>query len=157
MAIFWHIWPKSAKMRNFIKNRAVLFFYPYCPPTLCQVSEKSLERFPRSIRYIPKNCDFGPKWPFFGTFGQNRPKWEFLSKIGPCYFFTLIVPQLHAKFQKNRWSGFRDQFVTHIHTHIRTYAQRWIHRTGRFRWFNNWITRNRLTNYRTDERTKVKS
>ena len=51
MAIFRHIWPKSAKMRNFIKNRAVLFF-------------------------------------------------------------TLIVPQLHAKFQKNRWSGFRDQFVT---------------------------------------------
>ena len=33
MAIFQHIWPKSAKMRNFIKNRAVLFFYPYCPPT----------------------------------------------------------------------------------------------------------------------------
>ena len=32
MAIFQHIWPKSAKMRNFIKNRAVLFFYPYCPP-----------------------------------------------------------------------------------------------------------------------------
>ena len=51
MAIFQHIWPKSAKMRNFIKNRAVLFFYPYCPPTSCQVSEKSLERFPRSIRY----------------------------------------------------------------------------------------------------------
>ena len=52
MAIFRYIWPKSAKMRNFIKNRAVLFFYPYCPPTSCHVSEKSLERFPRSIRYI---------------------------------------------------------------------------------------------------------
>ena len=52
MAIFQHIWPKSAKMRNFIKNRAVLFFYPYCPPTSCQVSEKSFERFPRSIRYV---------------------------------------------------------------------------------------------------------
>ena len=113
LAIFWHVWPKSAKMRIFIKNQAVLFFYPFCPPTSCQVSEKSLERFPRSIRYIPKNCDFGPKWPFFGTFGQNRPKWEILSKIGPCYFFTLIVPQLHAEFQKNRWSGFRDQFVTY--------------------------------------------
>ena len=55
MAIFRHIWPKSAKMRNFIKNRAVLFFYPYCPPTSCQVSEKSLERFLRSIRYIHNN------------------------------------------------------------------------------------------------------
>ena len=51
MAIFQHIWPKSVEMRNFIKNRAVLFFYPYCPPTSCQVSEKSVERFPRSIRY----------------------------------------------------------------------------------------------------------
>ena len=48
MAIFWHVWPKSAKMRIFIKNQAVLFF-------------------------------------------------------------TLIVPQLHAKFRKNPWSGFRDQ------------------------------------------------
>ena len=75
MAIFWHVWPKSAKMRIFIKNRAVLFF-------------------------------------------------------------TLIVPQLHAKFHKNRWSGFRDQFVTSIHTSIHTSGQRWSHRTGRFRWFN---------------------
>ena len=49
---FWHIWAKSAKMRIFIKNRAVLFFYPYCPPTSCRVSEKSVERFPRSIRQI---------------------------------------------------------------------------------------------------------
>ena len=52
LAIFCHVWPKSAKMRIFIKNRAVLFFYPYCPPTSCQVWEKSVERFPRSIRYI---------------------------------------------------------------------------------------------------------
>ena len=57
--IFWHIWPKSAKMRIFIKNRAVLFF-------------------------------------------------------------TLIVPQLHAKFQENPWSGFRDQFVTDERAYGRT-------------------------------------
>ena len=75
LAIFWHVWPKSAKMRNFIKNPAVLFF-------------------------------------------------------------TLIVPQLHAEFQKNRWSGFRDQFVTDARTDARTHEQRWNHRTGRFRWFN---------------------
>ena len=62
-AIFRHIWPKSAKMRILIKNRAVLFF-------------------------------------------------------------TLIVPQLHAKFQKNRSSGFRDQFVTYEHTYEHTYEQR---------------------------------
>ena len=33
-------------------------------------------------------------------------------------FFTLIVPQLHAEFQKNPWSGYRDQFVTYGHTDI---------------------------------------
>ena len=60
LAIFRHTRPKSAKMRIFIKNRAVLFF-------------------------------------------------------------TLIVPQLHAEFQKNRMSRFRDQFVTSIHPYIRTY------------------------------------
>ena len=49
-----------------------------------------------------------------------------LAKIGQnvnCYkksaraiFYPYIVPRLHAKFQKNRWSGFRDQFVTDIRT-----------------------------------------
>ena len=34
-----------------MKNWAVLFFYPYCLSTSYRVSEKSLERFPRSIRY----------------------------------------------------------------------------------------------------------
>ena len=38
-------------------------------------------------------------------FGQN----ENFSQKGLCYLFTLIVPQLHAKFQKNPWSSFRDQ------------------------------------------------
>ena len=32
MAIFWHVWQKSAKMKIFIKNRAVLFFLPLLPP-----------------------------------------------------------------------------------------------------------------------------
>ena len=59
LAIFWHVWPKSAKMRIFIQNGAVLFF-------------------------------------------------------------TLIVPQLHAEFQKNRWSGFRDQFVTDARTKVKS-------------------------------------
>ena len=49
MAIFSHVRPNLGKMRIFLKKRALLFFYPYCPPTSCQVSEKSLERFPRSI------------------------------------------------------------------------------------------------------------
>ena len=67
LAIFWHVWPKSAKMKNFIKNR-------------------------------------------------------------PCYFFTLIVPQLYGKFRKNPWSGFRDQ----LRDGERTDGQGWYYRTGRF-------------------------
>ena len=55
MAIFSHVRPNLAKMRIFLKNRAVLFF-------------------------------------------------------------TLIVPQLHAKFRENPWSGFRDQ-LHDIHTY----------------------------------------
>ena len=82
---------------------------------------------------IPKNCDFGPKWPFFGTFGQNGHFLAHLAKIGQnenfiknraVLFFTLIVPQLHAEFQKNRWSGFRDQFATSEHPNIRKSEQR---------------------------------
>ena len=40
---------KIGQNENFY-SRAI--FYPYCPPTSCGNSEKSLERFPRSIRYI---------------------------------------------------------------------------------------------------------
>ena len=81
-------------------------------PTFSAILENLLELIFRS----PKNCYFGQKWPFFRTLGQIWPKWEFFSKIGPCYFFTLIVLQLHTKFRKNPWSGFRDQFVTHGRT-----------------------------------------
>ena len=67
LAIFWHIWPKSDKMRIFIKNRS-------------------------------------------------------------CYFLPLMSPQLHAKFQK----------IVGVVSEIElTYIQGWYHRTGRFRWFNN--------------------
>ena len=34
---------------------------------------------------------------------------RFFIKNRTVLSFTLIVPQLHAEFQKNRWSGFRDQ------------------------------------------------
>ena len=52
--------------------------------------------------------------------GQNE---NFYKKSGRAIFFTLIVPQLHAEFQKNRWSGFRDQFVTYGHTSGHTSGQ----------------------------------
>ena len=50
MAIFSHNRPNLGKMRIFSQKRALLSFYRYCHSTSCQVSEKSLERFPRSIR-----------------------------------------------------------------------------------------------------------
>jgi hypothetical protein len=40
---------KIGQNENFYKKSGRAIFYPYCPPTSCQVSEKSLERFPRSI------------------------------------------------------------------------------------------------------------
>ena len=55
----------------------------------------------------------------FATFGQNHQNENF-SKKKVVLFFTLFVPQLHAEFQKNRWSGFRDQFVTYEHTYEHT-------------------------------------
>ena len=51
LAIFWHVWPKSAKMRIFSKNRAMLFFTLIVPQLQAEFQKKSLERFPRSIRY----------------------------------------------------------------------------------------------------------
>ena len=53
--------------------------------------------------------------------GQNE---NFYKKSGRAIFLLIFVPQLHAEFQKNRWSGFRDQFVTYEHTNIRTSEQR---------------------------------
>ena len=50
MAIFSHFRTNLGKLRIFLKKRALLSFYPYCPSTSCEVLEKSLERFPRSIR-----------------------------------------------------------------------------------------------------------
>ena len=42
---------KIGKNENFYQKSGRAIFYPYCPPTSCRVSEKLLERFPRSIRY----------------------------------------------------------------------------------------------------------
>ena len=39
-----------------------------------------------------------------------------------CGDFCITNPLLHAKFQKNPWSGFRDlAFRTHARTHPRTH------------------------------------
>ena len=49
--------------------------------------------------------------------GKNGKK----SKIRSVHFLSWIVPVLHAKFQKNRWSGFRAIRVTHARTHPPTH------------------------------------
>ena len=77
--------------------------------TFSAISENLLESF---FRNVPKTVILA----IFGTFGQNRLKWVFYKKSGRAIFLTLIVPRLHTKFQKNRSSGFRDQFVTDGHT-----------------------------------------
>ena len=48
-------------------------------------------------------------WPKIAIFSHVRPNLGKIRIFGLCYLFTLIVPQLHAKFRKNPWSGFRDQ------------------------------------------------
>ena len=50
MAIFWHFWPKSAKVRIFIKNRAMLFCTLIVPQIHAEF-QKIIGGFPRSIRY----------------------------------------------------------------------------------------------------------
>ena len=72
--------------------------------TFSAILENLLESF---FRKVPKTvilAIFRHIWP-------QSAKMSFVIKNRAVLFFTLIVPQLHAKFQKNRWSGFRDQFV----------------------------------------------
>ena len=47
-----------------------------------------------------------PKTAILAKFGQNE---IFSQKKGSAVFLPLLSPQLHAKFRKNPWSGFRDQ------------------------------------------------
>ncbi len=47
-----------------------------------------------------------------------------ISKIGLGHFLSPIGPLLHAKFQKNRWSGFRETAVTNGRTDGRTDERR---------------------------------
>ena len=85
--------------------------------TFSAISENLLESFFHKFFTSPKNCEFGHFLARLAKIGQNE---NFYKKSGRAIFFTLIVPQLHAKFQKNRQSGFRDQFVRSEHPNIRT-------------------------------------
>ena len=48
---------------------------------------------------------FGPFWAIFYGFSQNDGKYQ---KSTLVHFVGLKCALLHAKFQKNCWSGFRD-------------------------------------------------
>ena len=82
-----------------------------------KILEKSLARFFRKIsKRVFSNTKRGAIWrggALFEENGKNGKK----SKIRSVHFLSWIVPVLHAKFQKNRWSGFRAIRVTHAPTH----------------------------------------
>ena len=72
-------------------------------------------KFPKTV-ILGQNGHFLARWAKIGLNENFYKNWAVL-------FFTLIIPQLHAKFQKNRWGGFRDQFVMNGNPHIRTSGQ----------------------------------
>ena len=96
------------------------------------ISENLVEQF---FCKFQKTVILGQNVHFLGRLAEIAKMWIFIKNQG-VLFFNLIVPQLHAEFQKNRCSGSRDQFVRYIHPYIHTSIQRWNHRTGRSRWFH---------------------
>ena len=81
-------------------------------PTFSAILENLLEPF---FRKVPKIAILGQNG-HFSHFRPNLGKMRIFLKNRAVLFFTLIVPQLHAKFRKNPWSGFRDQ-LRYEHTH----------------------------------------
>ena len=83
-------------------------------PTFSAILENLLEQF---FRNVPK-LRFWPKMAIFWHIRPNLGKMRIFLKKGSS-IFTLIVSRLHAKFQKNPWSGFRDQ-LRYERTDVRT-------------------------------------
>ena len=82
-------------------------------PTFSAILENLLELF---FRNVPKTVILAKNGHFWHV-RPNLGKIIIFLKKRLCYLFTLIVPQIHAKFRENHWSGFRDQFVTNERTH----------------------------------------
>ena len=74
-------------------------------PTFSAILEYLLELF---FRNVPKTAILA-KIAMFGTLGRILGKIRIFLQKKALIFFNLIVPQLHAKFRKNSWSGFWDQ------------------------------------------------
>ena len=89
--------------KYFLGQMTILAYKTIFGPTFSAILENLLETFFRNV----------PKTAILAKFGQNE---NFSQKKGLCYYFTLIVPRLDAKFRKNPWSGFRDQ-LRDIWTH----------------------------------------
>ena len=82
-------------------------------PSLSAILENLMEPF---FRNVPKTAVLAKKGHFLvhqAIFGQNE---NFSQKNGSAIFLPLLSPQLHAKFQENPWSSFRDQIVTNGQT-----------------------------------------
>ena len=79
-----------------------------------KILEKSLARFFRKIsKRVFSNTKRGGGYLEGGVLFEENGKNGKKSKIRSVHFLSWIVPVLHAKFQKNRWSGFRAIRVTH--------------------------------------------
>ena len=60
-----------------------------------------------------------PKSHFLGSFSKVSGKLGFSGKIRLYQDLSFMVPKLHAKNQKNPWSGFPDQFQPDITSIVR--------------------------------------
>ena len=80
IAFFGLIWPNLAPKTNFLgqNDYSIISYETIFGPTFAATLENLLERF---FRNVPKNCEFGQKWPFFGLFRPNlAPKTNFLGQ-----------------------------------------------------------------------------
>ena len=80
--------------------------------TFSAILENLLESF---FRKVPKTLTLD-KMAIFWHARPNLGKMRIFLKNRAVLFFSLIVPQIHAKFRKNPWSRFRDQ-LRDIHTY----------------------------------------
>ena len=95
--------PILALNRIFSGKMTILSYKTNFGPTLSAILENLLEPF---FRNVPKTAILAKNGHFLARWAKGKIR-IFLKK-GFCYFFTLIVPQLHARFRKNPCSGFRD-------------------------------------------------
>ena len=102
-------------------------------PTFSAILENCWSRFFAKSQKLR----FWPKMTIFCTLGQIWPKWEFFSKIGPCYFLLLLshnfMPSLGkirgAVSEINSWrtDGWtdKDEIIEPVASLFQYIYQRW--------------------------------